>query len=224
MRLRLTPSPTTAGEVEVGHRVDDQVGLGLGVDQGVEGRGRREGHVDLGLGHAGHGLLDELEVVGDGVQLLADDLRHVLAADACLGDVLVGELGAGAGDLVEHLCDEVLEVEHLHALVPQDLGEGVVLLLRDLKERDVVEQESLELVGRQVEELVAGTVQADLPELADLGRHVQTFRHGLLPFFRALLAECISAPPYGALLADSSSYIQKPPAIPPRPRTVSKVR
>lgn len=112
-----------------------------------EGRGRREGHVDLGLGHAGHGLLDELEVVLDGVQLLADDLRHLLAADACLGDVLVGELGAGAGDLVEHLCDEVLEVEHLHALVPQDLGEGVVLLLRDLQERDVVEQESLELVG-----------------------------------------------------------------------------
>ncbi len=198
--------------------------LGLGVDQGVEGRGRREGHVDLGLGHAGHGLLDELEVVLDGVQLLADDLRHVLAADAGLGDVLVGELGAGAGDLVEHLGDEVLEIEDLHALVPQDLGEGVVLLLRDLQERDVVEQESLELVGRQVEELVAGTVQADLPELADLGRHVQTFRHGLLPFFRALLAECISAPPYGTLLADSSSYIQKPPAIPPRPRTVSKVR
>ena len=109
----------------------------------------------------------------------------MLAADACLGDVVVGELGAGAGDLVEHLGDEVLEIEDLHALVPQDLGEGVVLLLRDLQERDVVEQESLELVGRQVEELVAGTVQADLPELADLGRHVQTFRHGLLPFFRA---------------------------------------
>ncbi len=183
-----------AGEVEVGHRVDDQVGLGLGVDQGVEGRGRREGHVDLGLGHAGHGLLDELEVVLDGVQLLADDLRHVLAADAGLGDVLVGELGAGAGDLVEHLGDEVLEIEDLHALVPQDLGEGVVLLLRDLQERDVVEQESLELVGRQVEELVAGTVQADLPELADLGRHVQTFRHGLLPFFRALVRADSLAP------------------------------
>ena len=69
-----------------------------------------------------------------------------------------------------------------------------MLLLRDLQERDVVEQEPLELVGRQVEELVAGTVQADLPELADLGRHVQTFRHGLLPFFRALLAESLSAP------------------------------
>ncbi len=41
----------------------------------------------------------------------------------------------------------------------EDLGEGVVLLLCDLQERDVVEQESLELVGRQVEELVAGTVQ-----------------------------------------------------------------
>ena len=119
----------------------------------------------------------------------------MLAADAGLGDVLVGELGAGAGDLVEHLGDEVLEVEDLHALVPQDLGEGVVLLLRDLQERDVVEQEPLELVGRQVEELVAGTVQADLPELADLGRHVQTFRHGLLPFFRALLAESLSALP-----------------------------
>ncbi len=93
-------------------------------------------------------------------------MRHVLAADAGLGDVLVGELGAGAGDLVEHLGDEVLEIEDLHALVPQDLGEVSMLLLRDLQERDVVEQESLELVGRQVE-LVAGTVQADLPELAD---------------------------------------------------------
>ena len=109
----------------------------------------------------------------------------MLAADAGLGDVLVGELGAGAGDLVEHLGDEVLEVEHLDALVPQDLGEGVVLLLCDLQERDVVEQESLELVGRQVEELVAGTVQADLPELAisearaDLSSWPPTFLSGL---------------------------------------------
>ena len=118
----------------------------------------------------------------------------MLAADARLGDVLVGELGAGAGDLVEHLRDEVLEIEDLDALVPQDLGEGVVLLLCDLQERDVVEQEPLELVGRQVEELVAGTVQADLPELADLGRHVQTFRHGLLPFFRALVRADSLAP------------------------------
>ncbi len=68
---------------------------GLGVDQGVEVVDAGEGHVDLGLGHAGHGLLDELEVVLDGVQLLADDLRHVLAADAGLGDVLVGDLGCG---------------------------------------------------------------------------------------------------------------------------------
>ena len=77
-----------AGEGEVGHRVDDQVGLGLGVDQGVEGRGRREGHLDLGLGHAGHGLLDELGL-SSMESNFSRTMRHVLAADACLGDVLV---------------------------------------------------------------------------------------------------------------------------------------
>ena len=52
-----------------------------------------------------------------------------------------------------------------------------MLLLSDLEEGNVVEQQTLELEGRQVQELLAGPVQADLLEGANLAGDVQTFRH-----------------------------------------------
>ena len=172
-----------AGEVQVRHRVDDEVGLGLGVHQGVEGGGAHQGQLDLGLGQTGHGLLDELEVVLDGVELLADDLGHLLALDAGLGDVLIEELIASAGHRVEDLGDELLEIQNLYALVAKDLGKGVVLLLSDLEERDIVKEQTLKLERRKIQQLLAGTMQADLLKLPNLARDMQAFRHCLLPFF-----------------------------------------
>ena len=172
-----------AGEVEVGHRVDDEVGLGLAVHHGVERDGARQRKLDLELGQTGHGLLHELQVVLDGVQLLAHGGNEELALDASLLEILVEELVSGLGDRVEDLGHELLEVEHLDTLIAQGLSEGVVLLLGDLQERNVVEQQSLELVGGQIEQLLAGPVQADLLQRPDLGSDMQTFRHCLLPFF-----------------------------------------
>ena len=106
-----------AREVEVGHRVDDEVGLALGVHQGVEGHRARVRHLDLGLGDTGHGLLDVLEIVGDGIEELAHSLRGHLALDSGLLEPLLLELSARLGYRVEGLSDELLEIQHLDALL-----------------------------------------------------------------------------------------------------------
>ena len=173
-----------AGEVQVGHRVDEQVALGLGVYQRVEGNGAHERKLDLGLGDAGHRLLDELEIVGDGVQLLTDGGRGDPALDAGLGEPLIEELLAGLRNGVERLGYELLEIQDLDALLAQDLGEAIVLLLSHLEEGNVVEQKTLELVRRQIEELLARAMQANLLQLPNLARDMQSFRHSLLPFYR----------------------------------------
>ena len=58
-----------------------------------------------------------------------------------------------------------------------------MLLLRDLEERNIVEEQALELIGRQIEQLVARAMQADFLQLPDLACYMQAFRHVLLPFF-----------------------------------------
>ena len=195
------------GEVQVGHRVDDEIGLGLGVDQGVKRGGAHERHLDLGLGETGHRLLDELEVILDGIELLADDPGHLLALDAGLGDVLIQELLACIGVQVEDLGNELLKIENLDTLVAQDLGKGVVLLLSNLEERNVVKEQALQLERRQIQKLLAGPVQADLFELSDFARDMQAFRHCLLPFFSGTACAIPVQAPRGAPF-NSYRYIQ----------------
>ena len=166
-----------AREVQVGHRVDGEVGLALDARHRVERQRAHERQVDLVFGEARHGLLHELAVVDDGAQALADGGGQDLALDAGLGEVLVQELLAGGGHGVERFGDEVLEVDDLDPLVAQGLGERVVLGLRVLQKRDVLEQEPAELARRKIEQLVARPVQADTPKLPDLVRDMQTFRH-----------------------------------------------
>ena len=139
-------------------------------------------HLDLGLGETSHGLLDKLEVVLDGIELLSDDAGHLLALDAGLGDVLIQELLASVGVGIKDLGDELLEIENLDTLITKNLGKGVVLLLGDLEERDVVEEQTLKLERRQIQQFLAGPVQADLLELPNLTWDMQAFRHCLLPF------------------------------------------
>ena len=141
------------------------------------------------------------------IELLADDLGHLLALDAGLGDVLIQELLASIGVKVEDLSNELLEVQDLDALVAKDLRKRVVLLLSDLEERNVVEEQALQLERRQIQKLLAGPVQADLFELPDFARDMQAFRHCLLPFFSGTAYAIPVQAPCGAPF-NSYRYIQ----------------
>ena len=88
----------------------------------VERDGAHMRHLDLGLGETSHGLLDKLEVVLDGIELLSDDAGHLLALDAGLGDVLIQELLASVGVGIKDLGDELLEIENLDTLITKNLA------------------------------------------------------------------------------------------------------
>ena len=125
--------------------------------------------MQLGEVDALHGLQDE--VLGVGVVLLhviEDDLAITLGLDAGLVDPLQQELLAQLGIGGQNLGSQVLQVHDLHAVVAQGLCEGVVLLLGNLQERDVVEQQLLECVRGEVQQLLAGAVQQHLLERLDL--------------------------------------------------------
>ena len=74
---------------------------------------------------------------------------------------LAGGIGDGLGDLVDI-------VDDLDAVLTQNAGKVVMLLLRDLEVGHVVEQQTLERSGRQRLQLLAGAMQQDLIELTDL--------------------------------------------------------
>ena len=74
-----------------------------------------------------------------------------------------------AGELaLEGLGEQLGQVEHLHAAVAQRLGEGVVLVLRAADPGDAVEEEPVVVAGREPLQLVAGPVQHDRGQAADL--------------------------------------------------------
>ena len=73
-------------------------------------------------------------------------------------------LGAGQG-----LRHQVGEVHHLHALLAQAVGKGVVFLLGLLQIGDVVEQQPFQVLRHQVFQLSAGAVQQHPPQAPDLG-------------------------------------------------------
>ena len=151
-----------AGEVEVGHRVGDE---GIVVLNEVhEGGGLLGG--DLAALDAGDQLGDHL--LGGHIQEIARHGRaQALGMD--LADVqevvhqldLAGGIGDGLGDLVD-------VVDDLDAVLTQNAGEVIMLLLRDLEVGHVVEQQTLERSGRQRLQLLAGAMQQDLIELTDL--------------------------------------------------------
>ena len=87
-----------------------------GGDQGVKR------HIDLSLGETSHGLLDKLQIIGDGVQLLANNLGHLLAASASLNaSCWSRRLLAGLRHGVEHLGDQLLKIENLDAPDPSGI-------------------------------------------------------------------------------------------------------
>ena len=75
-----------------------------------------------------------------------------------------------SGD-VEHLGEQLVQVEHLDAVVAQRRGELVVLLLRAVEPRHAVEQEVVVVAGRESPQLGPGAVQDDRPQPPDLAPH-----------------------------------------------------
>ena len=106
-----------------------------------------------------------------------EPLERVAALEAALGDVAVDEQLASIGGRVDRLGDQLVEVEHLDALLGEHPGEGVMLALGSLEEGDVVEQEPVEAVGREVEQLIPRPVQHDRAQRTDLGERVEDAGH-----------------------------------------------
>ena len=168
------------GEVDVGDGVDEN--LAVSVLPREHHVGERHGLRRPELHLVGADALDDLVDEGDGVIDVVETLPHRVAearaVDTALGEVLVGELGARALVGIKRLGDQLVEIEHLDALVAEHLSEAVVLGLRHLEERDVVKEQRREVIRRQVEELPARPMEHDLPERADLRVDVQPQWHG----------------------------------------------
>lgn len=169
-----------AGEVRVGHRVDEKIGLAVLVCANELGQGAAgpHGQVDLVLAQTGDALVDEGLGVLDGVHVLLDGGTSLLALEAGLVEPLLRELLAGTGR-VESLGNELLDVENLDALLAEQLRKLVVLGLCDLQEGNVVEQKALKVVRGEVQELLAGAVKANLLQGTDLAVDVESVSHVL---------------------------------------------
>ena len=116
------------------------------------------------------------EMGGDGrriglVEERPDGSREV-APEVSLGDDAIEEPRAG-GVALHRLGEELRHVEHLHAMVRERVGEGVVLLAGPLDPQHVVEQQ-VGAVGRgQATELEVGAVQQHTAQDAHLGVDVE---------------------------------------------------
>ena len=88
------------------------------------------------------------------------------------GQNLVQQGGADLR-LPQDMGQAVAEVHHLHPVVPQQIREGVVFLLRLLHPQDVVEEQLVLVVDGETLQLLAGTVEHDPLQLADFRAHAK---------------------------------------------------
>ena len=70
---------------------------------------------------------------------------------------------------------QVFEIHDLGAVAAQDLREGIVLLLGDLEERDIVKEKLRKTVRRQMKKFTAGTVKKHFFQRLDLAANANTF-------------------------------------------------
>ena len=160
-----------AGEVEVGHRVDDQI-----VRRGDEILQRiRRSTAHLLERDALHGLFHErlaLEVLNQIVVVL---ILPLLRFDVALGQPLIQKRLDKARMQPQHVGHEVLQINDLDAVVTQDLRKRVMLLLCDLQEGNVVKQQLAQTVRRQMQQLTARTMQKNFFQRVDLASNTNTF-------------------------------------------------
>ena len=158
-------------KVQVRHRPDDEiVGRSGHVLQGI---GRQMGQ--LAQRDALHGLFHQGLALVVGAQIIDQLLLPAPGDHIALGQPL-DQKGLGQfGVQTQHLGHQVFQIDDLNAVVAQDPGKGVVLLLRDFQIRNVVEQQLGEAIGGEVQQLAARTVQQHLFERADLACHANAF-------------------------------------------------
>ena len=145
--------------------------------------------LDVGLRHAADQVVGDLGRSG-GLAPLAAAPGEV-DPDLPLVEHAVEHPLARLGDR-EHLGEQLLRVEDLHAPVAHDADEGVVLLLRALDPDHVVEQQLLGVRRRQPGVLAARPVHEHLVELAHFGSDAELLSrsdlglelccHGRTPF------------------------------------------
>ena len=160
-----------AGEVQVGHGIDDQVvGGGDQVLQGVSGSAAH-----LFQGDAFHGLLDQglaLEVVD---QVVIQLILPTLGLDVAFEQPLIQEGLDQFGVQVQHVGHQVFQIDHFGAVVPQDLGESVVLLLSNFQEGNVIKKKLGKTIGGQMQQLLAGAMKKNFLQRIDLTANTNTF-------------------------------------------------
>ena len=153
------------GEIQVGHGVHGEGVVILQVGEVVPQLSAAA--PQLGLADAGHHGIHHLPVIHP-LQIVLQQLPAPVVRDAGLvqelADQVLPHLPAGEG--LDH---QVGQVHHLHALLAQAVGKGVVLLLGLFQIGDVVEQQPFQILRHQVFQLSAGAVQQHPPQPPDLG-------------------------------------------------------
>lgn len=89
------------------------------------------------------------------------------------------------GIQTEHIGHQILQVDHLGAVIAQNLSKGVMLLLSNLEEGNVVKQKLSQRVWGKVQQLFTGAVQQHLFQRVDLASDINTF-HGSSYSFQRL--------------------------------------
>ena len=148
-------------EVQVGHGLDHKAAVATHlVHQRILDLARIAGQV-LQV-DAFHRLQYQFLARLDAVQVVIDDVVVFCRTDSGLLDELAQELLPDVGADVQHLCHQVFQIDHLNAIVTQNLGEGVMFLLGYLEIGNIVKKQFLQGVGCQVEQFTSGTVQQNL--------------------------------------------------------------
>ena len=153
------------GEIQVGHRVDEE-GVIIGAEAQVVGELPRLEAPHVALAHPGHHGLHQAVVLHAG-EVVPQNLPHPVALQGRLVQELLDELPADLR-VLDGLLHQVLEVDHLRAVGAQALGKGVMLRLGHLQVGDVVKEQALQVLGHQVLQLPPRPVEHHLPQPPDL--------------------------------------------------------
>ena len=103
--------------------------------------------------------------------------------DVALGHPLVQEGLFQLGVQCQHIGHQILQVDDLCSVIPQNLSEGIMLLLGDLQEGNIVEQQLRKTIRNQIQQLPAGAVQKYLLKHFDLASNANTFHRFLQILF-----------------------------------------
>jgi hypothetical protein len=151
--------------------------------QSVPFQAVRASRVEVGFEHAS----DEERCQCLAIELIKEISERVdKSRSEYFGGAFALEHELAAFARLEYLGEQVREVVHSDALLPERLDEGVVLLPSSCCPKQAVKEHLADVLRRQTRELDPRSVNYDLSELADLGTDPEfgrvCFRHlGILP-------------------------------------------